>query len=292
MERRTIDIDGPVSYLDFGGEGPPMVLVHGLGGSALNWIAVAPRLAEQARVYALDLPGFGHTPLAGRTAEASEARYVLHRFATEVGGAPVILVGNSMGGLITLMEAAEAPERVRGLALVSPAQPPVLTRQSSLAFAAQVSLVSIPVLGEAMLRWQMQADPERYVENFFSMVCRRPERVPEEIRREHVALARARREMDWAPRAFAEATRSLIPLLKAPRYYRMADRVRAPTLLLHGRADRLVAPEASRALAARRPEWRFEELEDVGHVPQMETPDAFVDRLGGWLASEPGLKAA
>ena len=62
MEQRVIDLGGPVHYLDFGGAGSPMVLVHGLGGSAINWQSVGSLLAERHRVVALDLPGFGRTP--------------------------------------------------------------------------------------------------------------------------------------------------------------------------------------------------------------------------------------
>ena len=61
-----LDVEGPVYVADFGGDGPVMLLVHGLGGAHLNWMAVAPQLAAHHRVYALDLPGFGRSPLAGR----------------------------------------------------------------------------------------------------------------------------------------------------------------------------------------------------------------------------------
>src|SRR5262245_36769441 len=67
LDSRVADVGGPVHFIDFGGSGPPMVLVHGLGGSAVNWLAVGPALAQRARVVALDLPGFGRTPPAGRS---------------------------------------------------------------------------------------------------------------------------------------------------------------------------------------------------------------------------------
>src|ERR1700712_3511175 len=60
---RTVDLGGPVHVVDFGGnpDGPVVVLVHGLGGSHLNWDLLAPRLTGAARVLALDLPGFGRS---------------------------------------------------------------------------------------------------------------------------------------------------------------------------------------------------------------------------------------
>ena len=66
MQTSMLDIDGPIYVADFGGDGPVMLLVHGLGGAHLNWMSVAPQLAAHHRVYALDLPGFGRSPLAGR----------------------------------------------------------------------------------------------------------------------------------------------------------------------------------------------------------------------------------
>ena len=69
-ELRTLDIDGPVAYREWGadtGSGPTFVCVHGLGGSLLNWVPVAPGLARHGRVLAVDLAGFGLTPSAGRS---------------------------------------------------------------------------------------------------------------------------------------------------------------------------------------------------------------------------------
>lgn len=102
LESRFIDLDGPVHFADFGGEGPTMVLVHGLGGSAVNWMAVGPGLATRARVLAPDLAGFGRSPLAGRSARVQANQRLLGRFIDEFAVDPVILVGNSMGGMIAL----------------------------------------------------------------------------------------------------------------------------------------------------------------------------------------------
>jgi len=110
---QILDLDGPVHYIDHGGRGSPMVLVHGLGGSHVNWLAVAPGLARRHHVYAVDLAGFGLTPLMGRSASMHASRRLLDGFIEQVSpDEPVTLVGNSMGGLITMLEAAEAPEKV------------------------------------------------------------------------------------------------------------------------------------------------------------------------------------
>src|SRR5512133_1657597 len=98
MRHDTVDLDGPVHYVDFGGAGRPIVLVHGLGGSYCNWLAVGPRLTAHGRVLALDLVGHGLTRSLGRSARVSANRRLLGRFLAAVARAPAILFGNSMGG--------------------------------------------------------------------------------------------------------------------------------------------------------------------------------------------------
>ena len=114
---RWTDVDGPVHYLDFGGpsRAPVIVAVHGLGGSAVNWSAIAPLLTSHYRLIAPDLAGFGLTRLAGRDATVFGNRALLHRFIESVPAAakkPVILMGNSMGGMISVLEASSSPETV------------------------------------------------------------------------------------------------------------------------------------------------------------------------------------
>jgi len=113
MERRTADLGGPVYYLEFPGpsKGPTFVLVHGLGGSHANWLALAPMLAQRGRVLALDLPGFGLSPLAGRKATMSSSRSIIARFIHDVAATPVVLVGNSMGGALSISQAVADPIR-------------------------------------------------------------------------------------------------------------------------------------------------------------------------------------
>src|SRR5215471_12560721 len=101
---RWIDVDGPMHYLDFGGPagGPVVVAVHGLGGSAVNWAALAPALAGRCRLLAPDLAGHGLTESLGRGTSVAANRVLLHRFLDRVAGGPAILLGNSMGGMVAL----------------------------------------------------------------------------------------------------------------------------------------------------------------------------------------------
>src|ERR1700738_1035107 len=110
------DIAGPVHWVDFGGPAgvPPSVIVHGLGGSHLNWVRIAGPLAERNRVIAIDLPGFGFSPAAGRRTTIEANRKVLDRFINETLRSPVILMGNSMGGAVTILESAARLRQVAG----------------------------------------------------------------------------------------------------------------------------------------------------------------------------------
>ena len=219
MRMRTVDVGGPVHFADFGGAGAPLVLVHGLGGSHANWLAVAPGLATHGQVIAPDLPGFGRTPSAGRSARVPASRECLHRFLAAVGR-PAVLVGNSMGGLIVMMEAALHPENVSALVLVAPAQPTPagtrIDREILLAFA----IYSVPWVGEWYLRHRAtRLGPEGFVRELFRLLCVDPTRVPDEARRAHVALAAERLRRPDADRAFLEAARSLLGILRRRRSY-------------------------------------------------------------------------
>ncbi|HEV3287653.1 MAG TPA: alpha/beta fold hydrolase, partial [Streptosporangiaceae bacterium] len=124
------DLDGPVHWVEFGqdrdpgqDDEPPIVFVHGLGGSHLNWCLIGPALAASRRVVALDLHGFGLTPGTRGTSTVQRNARLLDRFVREVTGTPVILAGNSMGGLISILQTATEPDTVGGLVLIDPALP-------------------------------------------------------------------------------------------------------------------------------------------------------------------------
>ena len=111
---------GSVRYY-VGGEGEPLLLLHGLAGSTGNWVELLPDLLKRYRVLAVDLPGHagsGRLPRGASTADfAAVAAAVLE---AEAPG-PALVAGHSFGGLVALRLARSRPELVRGLLLVSPA---------------------------------------------------------------------------------------------------------------------------------------------------------------------------
>src|SRR5262249_51496041 len=124
-ESRWVDVGGPVHYRQWDGpaDGPTFVCAHGLGGSHLNWALVAPGLARRGRVVALDLSGFGLTPPAERGTGLTANWRLLDGFMRALELGPVVLVGNSMGGMLALIQAAHHLETVGRLVLVDAAFP-------------------------------------------------------------------------------------------------------------------------------------------------------------------------
>jgi pimeloyl-ACP methyl ester carboxylesterase len=285
-QSRVVDLGGPVHYVDFGGPaaGPAIVLVHGLGGSHLNWDLLAPLLNEHARVWALDLPGFGRSEPDGRTASVSANAAALQRFLDEVVGEPVILIGNSMGGMLSILATGERPEAVTGLVLLDPAIPGPRRALDPLV-ALMFAVYAVPFLGERFLRMRRNKTTElARVREMLSLCGVDPETVPPEVIERSVTLLQERKDVDGMDRAFLGAARSLLRLLVDPRRYRKAmASIRVPVLLVHGDRDRLVPVAAARDVARRHPTWRYIELAGVGHVPQLQVPEQLAKDVLAWL---------
>lgn len=293
MESRTIDVDGPVHVADWGGRGPTVVLLHGLGGSHLNWMAAAPRLARRHRVLAPDLPGFGHSPLAGRRATVTAYRAHVDRVIAALSDEPVILVGNSMGGLISMMEASLRPQRVAALVLVDAAlPPPVRNRWDPLVLGA-FSTYLVPGLGlQALRRIRARIGNDELIRRAMILITHDVGRITPEVYEAHRRLYVERSLTPDADRAFVSAARSVVvATMRRRRARRLIRGVVSPTLLIHGTRDRLVSVRTSKEVAVLRPDWDLQTLPRVGHVPMMEVPDLFCDVLEGWLERR-GLSGA
>jgi pimeloyl-ACP methyl ester carboxylesterase len=286
---RTIDLDGPVHYVDFGGSGRPIVLVHGLGGSHLNWLSVAPRLTAHGRVYAIDLAGHGLTPSLRRTAQVGANRKLVGRFIDEVAREPAVLVGNSMGGFISLAAASTMPDKVAGLVLVDPAVPRVPGYGFDRAVVMFFAGVLLPGVGGAMMWRRSRRDPAGNVRATLALCCVDPSRIAPEVLAAHVALAEERATYGKVVGDdFLDAVRSLtLELIRHGRFSKMVAAIRAPALIVQGEHDRLVRTEAVRALAGLRRDWILEVIPGVGHVPQLEAPETFLAIVEPWLRGLP-----
>jgi len=288
MRSFTLDVGGPVFVADYGGSGPTMLLVHGLGGSHLNWMSVADSLATSHRVLAADLPGFGRSPSAGRSASIGANLRVLEQLITHVDAGPVVLVGNSMGGLLSLGVAAGRSDLLAGLVLVDPALP--APNRELLRFD--------PVTIRFLAAFALPRLGARYMDRYGArvgargMVQQTLERCSVDVRRVDpvmvaalVALETERMSQPRWHNPVIEASRSIVQTLFIRGHVeRWIRQVTVPTLLIHGREDRLVTVRAARAAADLRPDWEYVELAGVGHIPQMETPGEFLRVVQSWLA--------
>ncbi|GLY50727.1 alpha/beta fold hydrolase [Lentzea sp. NBRC 102530] len=280
------DLDGPVHWVDFGGpeDGPRVVLVHGLGGSHLNWVLLAPLLARKARVTAVDLAGHGLTNPEGRETTVQANTKLLGRFLREVVGEPVVLVGNSMGGLISLFQTAYDPELVRGLVLVDPALPMVLGTRPDPTMLGTFFLYSVPGLGERFLARSRAVPARRQVDRLLELVCADPSGIPEELKNASVHLIGERAKVEGLDKAFIAAARSVVfTSSRRGAYHAAMGKIRVPVFLMSGDKDRLVNVAAARYVARMYPHWRYDEFANVGHVPQMEIPEVVSERVLAWM---------
>lgn len=290
----TVELAGvPVHYADFGGEGDPILLVHGLGGSHLNWLAAAPLLRHRGHVLAVDLAGFGRTPALDRGASVHSNRELIDLFIAEVCRGSAVYVGNSMGGLLGMMQAAARPSSIRSLVLVNPALPGrYLRRVSPIALAFMIGL-AFPKQAQRVLerRWA-RLGVEKVVEETFRLVTRDPRAVDADLVRAHVDMQRELVTNQATHAAFVEAAASLIDILARRRkFFALVRRIAAPTLLVHGPHDRLVPIDSARWLARRQPHWRLEVIDGVGHVPMLEAPQRFAAVVNEFLDEVEALRA-
>ena len=283
------DLGGPVHHVDHGGPDtglPPLVCVHGLGGSHANWYDLAPLLARSRRVHALDLAGHGRTPRAGRSASVRGNRELLARFLAEVVGEPAVLIGNSMGGTISLLQAAAAPETVAGLVLIGPALPRLRSDRPDPALARRVALCAVPGLAPRVLaRRKLRLGAERLVDETLALTTADVTRVSEGMRRLAVELLASGAAGPDCDAAYLEAARSLgLLVARAAPLRSLIAGLRTPALVLQGELDRLVPAAGVAQLAVLQPGWPVHVLPGVGHVPQIEVPDLTAALVLDWLS--------
>lgn len=286
LSSRYVDVGRLIHVADYGGAGEPIVCVHGLGGSHVNWMAMGHALSRVGHVTAPDLPGFGLSPAHRRAAEFGALRRTLDGYLRTLSG-PVTLVGNSMGGTVALAQAALAPETVSRLVLVSPAAPFLAERRPDPLVAAWFAAYLVPGLGRLLVAGRrLIVDPATVARWVLELCAARPARLTPEILARHIEMAELRQHLPGIDRAFLEAVRTLLALAGRRRAFdRLVAEVRAPTLIVHGEADRLVPVASSRRLGRLRPDWGLEVLADVGHIAMLEVPATLTAIVVEWMRS-------
>jgi pimeloyl-ACP methyl ester carboxylesterase len=255
--------------------------VHGLGGASTNWTDLAALLAVRFDGWAVDLPGFGRSqpPPRGRYSIRGQVRAVvdvLERIIEQPGpgrGRPVHLLGNSLGGLVSLLVAGRRPDLVASLTLISPAMP---VYRVPPAFSRALLLLLLPGVPSLAERRLAGVTPEQSVRAMVTMCFGDPAAVPPERIEQAVQEMRERAEQPWADRALTRSMRGLIASylrVGGANAWRTARSLRLPTLVIWGDRDKLVDPALAPRLAATVPDARLLLLEGVGHVAMLEAPE-------------------
>lgn len=247
-----------LAYVDHG-DGPPVLLVHGMAGSWESWLANIDALAERHRVLAVDLPGFGDSePLADGEDFDGYVRS-LRDLMDELGVPSVAVVGHSLGGLVALSLASQVPERVRCVVLVSGggavlSRPRLLAIQVAFWFLA--AILRIPGSYRVLTS-------TRVVRAATWPAIHAGRDVPIDLLRRMMPRRVGPGFMHAVRRASEQLGRLDL------------RRITAPVLLVWGRHDRILPLTAGEQLDHALLQSRLVVVERAGHCAMFEAPDAF-----------------
>jgi pimeloyl-ACP methyl ester carboxylesterase len=264
----------------------PAVYVHGLGGSSQNFTDLAGLLADRLDGQAVDLPGFGYSDAIPRYSIPAFATTLID-YLDHAGRGPVHLIGNSLGGSISVRVAALRPDLVRTLTLISPAMPFLNPRRT--AQGPVLPLLALP-RADRLLAWGMaRLTPEQMAEQVLAACFGDTTKVHPQRRAEAMEEIQLRYTVAHYPRAYLGTLRGLVSsFLRAylpgeESQWRLAARVQAPTLVIGGLNDKLVDPRVPAQVAKAIPDSRLLILPGVGHVAQMEVPRLVARGIVGML---------
>jgi pimeloyl-ACP methyl ester carboxylesterase len=261
---RTADVGGTsVNYVEMGsGPGPDLVLVHGLAGCWQNWLETIPHLTRNHRVLALDLPGFGASPMAPWELTIPNYGRLLLDFCEAVGVGECALVGHSMGGFVSAEAAIAEPDRFAKLVLISAAGiSSTRLRREPTEVAGRLAVATSPLVLSLQERGLRRARLRIWA---FQMVFHRPDLL--------------RPELLWEFFHNGGGTPGFLPALVNLAGYDFHERlaeVELPSLIVWGRNDRIVpSPDALEygRLLGNSSTVIFDK---TGHVPQAERPVRF-----------------
>ncbi len=268
--RRVLRVAGRAVNLVELGSGPPLLFVHGLGGSWQNWLENLPELARDHRVVALDLPGFGASEMpAGPISVAGYAR-TLDAVCTALSIEAASVVGNSMGGFVAAELAIAHPQRVRRLVLVSAAgissaetlQAPILT----------IGRVATALATNSAARHRRLAARPITRHMSLALVARHPRLLKADLAYEGFFKGAGKPGFHDAFRACLE--------------YDFRDRlpeIRQPTLIVWGEKDSIIPVKDAAEFERLIPDSRKVVMRDTGHIPMAERPATFNDLMMDFL---------
>jgi pimeloyl-ACP methyl ester carboxylesterase len=260
-----------VNYAEIG-EGEPILFVHGLGGSWRNWLENLPHFGRTHRAIALDLPGFGESPMPEWSIDVPAYGRLIAEFCDALGIERLAaLVGNSLGGFVATEAVLGDQQRFEKLALIDAAGLSLVNASKRQVNAIWKTLrLAVPRLAVPRRTWFARPRGKRIA---FGGVIHEPERLAP-------ALLQEQMEPGLSSVGLADALASMVG-------YDTRERLRdieVPTLIVWGRNDRLVPLRAAYAYQRRIPHARLEILDRAGHIPMLERPREFNALLDAFLA--------
>ncbi len=242
------------------GQGPNLVLLHGLGASSFSWRHNIGPLARHFRVVAPDLPPRGRSPapLDGDYTVAGQIRGILD-FLDRRGIERAALAGNSLGGGLALLLARDYPERFPALILLAPAA--ALTRLPWIFYPLRLPFLGRPV---AALLGPWIVPPA------LCLIYHHRELITPEVVAGYAALFRDFRRRLALGRLCRQL--DLLPLDQVEALLQKMQKIRQPVSLIWGARDRILPVRQAQWLKARLPQAQLHLLPEVGHAPQEEAP--------------------
>ena len=276
-----LNVQGIKVRFAIAGDGPAVLLVHGLATSMITWCRNIEAIADAGfTAIAVDLPGYGGSGVPTHLGYSPEnAAQFLVEFADELGLDRFSVVGNSAGGLIAGLTALEHPDRVDHLALVGAAG---LGKRLSW----PLRLISIPVVGELVYKPQMISKDALIKRIFY-----RPPQFLDEVMPELVRV----RCLPHGPHVMLQSVRSGVNLLGLRPEHHILNRLgelKADLLAVWGEEDMVIPPIEEEDVLRVAPDSEVYVLPQCGHWPQMEKPDEFNQILVGFLSQRSGRQSA
>lgn len=261
-----------VNYAEIG-EGEPILFLHGLAGCWRNWLENLPHFGRTHRAIALDLPGFGDSPMPSWPIEMPGYGRLIHDFCEKLGIDRVAaLVGNSMGGFAATEAAIERPSRFERLALVSAAGisfAEAKGRETTAFIRTVEAAAGAVLLGKPSVDLLTRPLSKRIG---FSRLVHYPTRLRAELLWEQIYPGLG------AP-GFADAARAMSGY---DTRHRLPE-IELPTMIVWGLKDRIVPVEAAIGYHRLIAGSRLEIFERTGHLPQLERPARFNALLDDFL---------
>ncbi|QUY41862.1 alpha/beta fold hydrolase [Acaryochloris marina] len=271
---------------------PPMLLLHGFGASIGHWRFNVPVFAQDRTVYALDLLGFGASEKVSTDYLVTLWVEQVHDFWQTYIRTPMILVGNSLGSLVSLTAAALYPEMVAGLAMLTLPDTSVLKNPSWVKPAIaplKLALNPVAALAKAFFTSPLVFNP------FFRFI-RQPKIIRSWVKKAYIDTTSVEDDLvdilssPAYDQGAVDALRAMVNTMSKPQIPKhtakeMLPQLTIPTLLVWGQQDVMIPPKLGPLFACCNPRIQLVELANAGHCPHDECPDRLNPILLEWLAS-------